>query len=232
MGKQTRGMSTARKTKQTRQSSHPSVFWNCRSRNSSDLWGKWDKTDPTGRKTVHLSGISNVKSSKKLKKLFTINGNDFVVTFNEPVKNLWIDKRTKWFTERLHGGKSSVILTPPFWVLLILTRHMAWCLKQLRKKFSARLSEKKCWGQLAFKLFGRQKNCSHRKTPWREIECYFNPSFLGAPYIDEAHGMVFKATKKKIQCSTFRNKCWGQLAFKSLVARKSILVAKIIEDVC
>ena len=46
------------------------------------------------------------------------------------------------FTERLHGGKSSVILIPPFWVLLILTRHMAWCLKQLRRKFSARLSEK------------------------------------------------------------------------------------------
>ena len=40
----------------------------------------------------------------------------------------------------------------------------------------------------------------HGKTPRREIEWHFSPSLPGATHIDEAHGIMFKATKKKIVC--------------------------------
>ena len=217
-------MSTARKTKQTRQSSHPSAFWNC--------WGILVTCGGNEIKQIRqeeklficrafqmLNRVRNSKNCSRLMERLRCNIQWTSKGLVDRQTNEMIRWKTPWREIECYFNPS--LLGAPY-----IDEAHGMVFKATNKKIQCSTFRKKCWGQLAFKLFGRQKNCTHRKTPWREIECYFNPSFLGTPYIDEAHGMVFKATKKKIQCSTFRKKCCGQLAFKSLVARKSILVAK------
>ena len=159
MGKQSRGMSTARKTKQTRQSSHQSAFWNCRG-------------------ILVTCGGNEIKQIRQEQKLFICRAFQMLNRVRNP-------KNCSRLMERLRC-------------------NIQWTSKE---------------------LVDRQTNkMIHRKTPWREIECY---SLLGAPYIDEAHGIVFKATKKKFGARLSETNVGASWLSSCLVARKTAFTERL-----